>query len=372
MDTTALDNSPREGGRPKKLGSLQNTVASAPQRLGAITSESAAHQSSDDAWSRKQELGHLIDSAANNHRRLILAQLEDNPELPSYDGEGWAAANAYQHRDWGSLIETWRRSNIDFMEAVEAVPESAWSRTCRIAGSEPLTLRFVFDDYVSHLDHHLEHILSGVEDGRGAGAAYPQTLAALEYPINPLLTSRWSPVLFDEVRAVEKHKILTMLEAARWAPSCYNDQPWQYLVFDGTNPDALARARACLVEANGWARKAPLLLLSVARENFAQSGAHNRHAGHDVGAASENLVLQAADLGLVAHQMAGYDAVRASSEFNIPDGFTPMAMIAIGYPHSGAMDGVDEKLRARQQRPRARKPLAEMGFAGKWGVPILE
>jgi nitroreductase len=197
---------------------------------------------------------------------------------------------------------------------------------------------------------------------------YPEKVAQTEYPIHELLARRWSPRLFED-RAVERHKILALLEAARWAPSCFNEQPWRYLVFDGSDPEAIERARQLLVEGNAWARKAPVLMLSVARDSFEPDGAPNRHAQHDVGLASENLVLQAVALGLVAHQMAGFDMERARREFHIPDGFTPMAMIAIGYPYRGSFDDIAEKLRTKELAPRQRKPIEEIAFFGKWNMP---
>jgi nitroreductase len=203
-------------------------------------------------------------------------------------------------------------------------------------------------------------------DKPDVASSYPEKKAPANNPLNELIARRWSPILFDENRPVEHEKILSLLEAARWSPSCLNDQPAHYLVFDGADSEALEQARGCLVEGNAWARKAPVLMLSVARDNFAFNNQPNRHAHHDVGAASENLVLQAVDLGLAAHQMAGYDADKARQEFSIPQGFTPMAMIAIGYPHQHELDEIDEKARKRELASRSRKPLNETAFAGKW------
>lgn len=205
------------------------------------------------------------------------------------------------------------------------------------------------------------------ETDQDANSTYPEKKAPADYPLNEVIARRWSPVLFDEGRAVEREKILSLLEAARWSPSCYNDQPATYLVFDGSDPEALEGARGCLVEGNAWARKAPVLLLSVARDNFAYNGKPNRHAQHDVGAASENLVLQAVELGLAAHQMAGYDVDKARREFSIPEGFTPMAMIAIGYPRHEDLADMDEKTRARELAPRSRRAIGETAYSGKWG-----
>ncbi|HEU5179833.1 MAG TPA: nitroreductase family protein [Candidatus Polarisedimenticolia bacterium] len=184
-------------------------------------------------------------------------------------------------------------------------------------------------------------------------------------PIHPLLARRWSARALDPDRMVEPEKLDALLEAARWAPSSNNDQPWNYLVFDGSDPEALEQARSCLVEGNAWARKAPLLLLSVAREHFIHKGKPNRHAQHDVGLASENLVLQGTEMGLVTHQMAGFDADKARRLFGIPEGNTPMAMIALGYP--GKIEALPDPLQERERGTRTRKAVEEWAFQGKWG-----
>jgi nitroreductase len=140
------------------------------------------------------------------------------------------------------------------------------------------------------------------------------------------------------------------------------------LIFDISQPADLEKARSCLVEGNAWAKSAPLLMLSVAKETFTRNEKPNRHGQHDVGLASENLVLQATALGLVAHQMAGYDSDKARDLFRIPQDFTPMAMIAIGYP--GRVDDLPEKLREGERAPRTRKHVGEIAFQGSWANPI--
>jgi nitroreductase len=232
-----------------------------------------------------------------------------------------------------------------------------------------MTLEFLLDDYVDHMVHHLSHIGVDADASLASPDTYPVKIAQPDSPVADLIARRWSPISFDETRPVEKEKILALLEAARWAPSCFNEQPWRYLVFDGSEPAMLDRARDCLVDGNAWARKAPVLMLSVAHENFATGGNPNRHGQHDVGLASENLVLQATRLGLAAHQMAGYDAERASKEFEVPARFTPMAMIAIGYPYRGPLEDLPEKTKNREARPRSRKPVAEFAFSGTWNKP---
>lgn len=191
--------------------------------------------------------------------------------------------------------------------------------------------------------------------------------ATTDYPVVDLLAERWSPRAFAD-RAVPVEAVGSLLEAARWAPSSYNDQPWSYLV--GWRGDATHAAIASvLVPGNqAWAASAPLLLLSVARTSFTHNGKPNRHAAHDVGAASLALVLQAHSLGLRAHQMAGFDAARAREVFAIPDGHEPLAAIAVGYPGDPA--GLPAPLADREREARQRKPLAELAFAGRFGQAL--
>lgn len=198
-------------------------------------------------------------------------------------------------------------------------------------------------------------------------SAYPEKPAVTDNPINELAARRWSPRAFDE-KAVEPQKIASLLEAARWAPSSFNEQPWRYLVFDGSDPDALERARGCLVPFNAWAKKAPVLMLSVAGEIFTHNGTPNRHAQYDVGQATANMLLEAVNQGLVVHQMAGFDAARARREFGVPDKWTPMAMIAIGYPYTGSLDALPATLRSMELQKRERKPISAVAFSGKWGA----
>jgi nitroreductase len=362
---------------PHGVNQLKSLIAALPGRLAAISHERAALKPGPDSWSAKQELGHLIDSAANNHQRIARAQLEDNLALPSYDGDRWVEMHGYQNREWNDLIGLWRSGNSQLLEAAEAAPEKAWSHALSVGGSDPMTLGFVLDDYVAHMTSHLHHIGVEVDDlltsaSPAASPAYPEKHAQTDYPINELMRRRWSPRAFEEGRAVEQEKIMTMLEAARWAPSCFNDQPRNFLVFDGSDAQALERARACLIEGNAWAKKAPLLMLSVARETFEHNGKPNRWAQHDTGLATENLLLEAVELGLAAHPMAGYDADRARREFEIPEGFTPIAMIAIGYPYRGKLEDLDEKLRAKEVGSRERKTIGEIAFAGMWKRPYGE
>ncbi len=191
--------------------------------------------------------------------------------------------------------------------------------------------------------------------------------APAQHDIHELLRRRWSPRAFDE-RSVEARTLACLLEAARWAPSSNNEQPWRFLLVRKEEPDAYERLFGCLKEGNRkWAHRAPVLVLSVAKLTF-QDGTPNRHAYHDVGLAAENLVLEATAVGLAAHQMAGYDVDKARSEFAIPSDYDPVAVIAIGYPGDPTL--LDDRLREREMKPRERRPIEEYVFAGQWGCPV--
>jgi len=185
------------------------------------------------------------------------------------------------------------------------------------------------------------------------------------FPIHDLLARRWSPRAFSD-RPVEPEKLRSLLEAARWAPSSYNEQPWAYLVATREDPVEHARLLSVLVEGNvAWAQRAPILLLSIARLNFERSGKPNRHAFHDVGMASASLVFQATALGLVVHQMAGFSVEKARELYGIPEDWDPVAALALGY--QGKPDSLPERIRERELAPRTRKPLEQFIFTGRWG-----
>jgi nitroreductase len=190
--------------------------------------------------------------------------------------------------------------------------------------------------------------------------------AETQYPIHDLLRQRWSPRAFDD-RIVESEKLQSLFEAARWAPSSNNEQPWRFLIATKENTTEYDRLFNCLVEGNQkWAYRAPVLLLSVATLHF-EDGSPNRHALHDTGMAAENLVLQATALGLVAHQMAGFRVDQARTDCEIPEGYEPVAMIAVGYPGNPSV--LSDRLRGREIQPRVRKPLTEFVYSATWGQP---
>jgi nitroreductase len=182
----------------------------------------------------------------------------------------------------------------------------------------------------------------------------------------PTILERWSPRSFAdrEVSATLLHKVF---EAARWAASSGNVQPWRFLV--GTRgSDTWEKIFAALVEGNKkWAHKAPVLILGAANTKNSRSGAENHYALYDLGAAASYLTLQAEALGLAAHQMAGFDKEKAREALGIPAEYALGAVIALGYQGEPAALG-DEAMIEREVSPRTRKPLSEIVF-GEWDKP---
>jgi nitroreductase len=180
------------------------------------------------------------------------------------------------------------------------------------------------------------------------------------HPIEELMRRRWSPRAFSE-RPIEPEKLLSLLEAARWSASCFNEQPWSFIVASKDKPDEFERLLGCLVEGNqAWASRAPVLMVSVARLDFAQTGKPNRHAIHDVGLATAQMMLQAVALGLFAHAMAGFYPDKVRELYGVPDGYEPVAAIAVGYPGDPA--SLSDSLRQRELAPRTRKPVESFVF----------
>ncbi len=192
-------------------------------------------------------------------------------------------------------------------------------------------------------------------------------LAHTDYPIHDLLRQRWSPRAFAD-RLPDSATVLRLLEAARWAPSSFNDQPWAFLTARRDQPTEFALLLDTLIEFNrSWAQTAAVLAVTVARSAFAHNGQPNRHAWHDIGLAVSQLTLQATAEGLFVHQMAGILPDRARELLLIPPGWEPVSALAIGYP--GDPNGLPEGLRQRELAPSIRKPLSEFVFTGTWGQP---
>ncbi|MCX7067136.1 MAG: nitroreductase family protein [Methylococcales bacterium] len=188
--------------------------------------------------------------------------------------------------------------------------------------------------------------------------------------IHDIIQNRWSPRAFAADKAVSHEDLLALLEAARWAASCFNDQPWRFVVCD-KNTDAVSwqNAYASIVERNQlWAKNAPVLILAVAMANFNHNDKPNRWAMYDTGAACANLSLQATALGLIVHQMGGFDAEKTRELFHLPHDCTPMAMMAVGY--QADVDVLHEDFKAIELDQRSRATLGERFYAGQWGNGI--
>ncbi len=178
-------------------------------------------------------------------------------------------------------------------------------------------------------------------------------------PIHELLQKRYSPRAFDG-RTVAKETLRTLFEAARWAPSSFNEQPWRFIVATQEDMAEFERLMSCLVPGNRtWAKNAPVLALSVAKLRFTRTeqAKPNRHAFHDVGLAVAQLVTQATALGLAVHQMAGFSVEAARTTYAIPEGFEPVAALALGYSAEEA------------PASRTRRPQDELVFQGLWETP---
>jgi|HubBroStandDraft_1064217.scaffolds.fasta_scaffold282731_2 nitroreductase len=185
-----------------------------------------------------------------------------------------------------------------------------------------------------------------------------------EFPVHDLIRDRWSPRAFSD-KPVDRAILASLFEAARWAPSSSNEQPWAYLVATKDNPEDFAKMLSVLVEFNaGWAKSAPVLVLAMSRLKF-PNGNPNRNAFYDTGAATILLSLEATARGLGVHQMAGFDPAKAKQVFEIPDDCEAIAAIAIGYP--GDPKSLPKQLHDREVAPRTRKPLTEFVMSGRWG-----
>jgi nitroreductase len=192
--------------------------------------------------------------------------------------------------------------------------------------------------------------------------------AAEKYSVHPLMSARKSTRAFSE-KLIEPEKLRSVFEAARWAPSSGNMQPWRFIIAVKDRPDDHERMVNLLFEGNRiWAEKAPVLILSVAQVTDNARQKTNKFAYHDVGMATENLALQAASLGLAAHPMGGFYADRARATFNIPNEYEPVAIIALGY--EGVTEFLPQPLIERELAPRARKPISEFVFGNIWDAPL--
>lgn len=183
--------------------------------------------------------------------------------------------------------------------------------------------------------------------------------ANTRFPIHDLLTRRGSARAFS-TKSVEKDKLLSILEAARWAPSSRNEQPWRYIVFTEDNPDKLKEAQSVLMESNSFAKRAPILICAIAKKKYTLDESYNRLHLHDLGAANENMFLESFNQGLIMHEMGGFDIQKAREVFKVPIDFEVGIMIAIGY--QGENEILPDRYREKAYLPRERKPLSQIAF----------
>ena len=187
----------------------------------------------------------------------------------------------------------------------------------------------------------------------------------IDHPIEEIIKRRWSPRAFSD-RMVERQMLQSLFEAARWAASSFNEQPWSFIVATKEKPEEYAALLSCLTERNQqWARLAPVLMVSVAKLNFEKNGKPNRHAFHDVGMAVANMIVEATARGLYVHQMAGFSPNKVREDYGVPQGFEPVAAIALGYPDDPNV--LPESFRQQEVGPRQRKPIDSFVFEAKWG-----
>lgn len=195
----------------------------------------------------------------------------------------------------------------------------------------------------------------------------PEKKASTDYPIHELLAERWSPYAFVD-RPVPTTDLRSLFEAARWAPSSYNEQPWSYIVATKEEPQQFQQILSCLVDGNQvWAKAAPVLALGIVNLKFTRTGKDNRAAVHDLGLAAGNLLVEATARGLLVHQMIGILPDKAREIYEIPGGSEAWTGLAIGY--RGDPMSLPDTLRQRELTPRQRKPLSQFVFGGKWGNP---
>lgn len=192
-----------------------------------------------------------------------------------------------------------------------------------------------------------------------------QKPALSDSPVHELIRDRWSPRSFAD-KAIPEEILRSLFEAARWAPSSNNEQPWAYLVATKHDQVNFAKILGTLVEFNAsWAKNASALAIAVAKKNFTKTGAPNRNAEYDTGAATALLSVEATSHALAVHQMAGFDPEKAREVFGIPEGWEPIAAMAIGYP--GSPESLPQPLKERELAPRTRKPIREFVMTGSWG-----
>ncbi len=189
--------------------------------------------------------------------------------------------------------------------------------------------------------------------------------AKTKHKVIETIKNRWSPRSFSD-KLIDNESISSLFEAASWAASAFNEQPWRFIYATKDNSKVYNQILGCLIEWNqNWAKSAPLLILAIAKLNFTHNNEPNRTAFYDLGQAIGQMGLQASSMGLFIHQMSGFDHNKAEKEFNIPDGFTAVSVLAVGY--LGNTKNLDETLKKMEETARTRNKLDDFVFTGNFG-----
>ncbi|HMQ01089.1 MAG TPA: nitroreductase family protein [Cyclobacteriaceae bacterium] len=187
--------------------------------------------------------------------------------------------------------------------------------------------------------------------------------AKTQYPVNEHIRKRWSARAFNS-KAISQENIDTLFEAASWAASSMNEQPWIYIYATREDEASFQKMLDCLSAGNQpWAKNAPLLVLSLAKTTFERNGNSNKHAWYDTGAANTNLILQATEMDIYAHQMGGFDKAKTIEAFNLPADIEPVVFIALGYLDEA--EKLPEPFKTRELTERKRKAIKDFVFRKK-------
>jgi len=187
--------------------------------------------------------------------------------------------------------------------------------------------------------------------------------------INKLINKRFSTRAYSE-KPVEEEKLIKLFEAARWAPSSMNEQPWRFIVVSKNENDGFQKLFNTLSEGNKiWADKVPVLILVLAKKTVERTGRNNRHSWYDTGAAVALVSMQATEMDLFVHQLGGFNANESAELFEVPDEFEPVIVLAVGY--HGNPDELPENLKARENAVRKRKSIDEIVFNEKFGNALV-
>lgn len=202
--------------------------------------------------------------------------------------------------------------------------------------------------------------------GPGPSSSSSHKPANTAVAILDALAHRWSPYRFHADRDVSGEDLTGLLEAARWAPSSFGEEPWRFIVARRGDPHRTALEET-LVDGNAYAKRASVLIATLAKGTFSRNGKPNRVALHDVGLATGNLLAEATARGLITHPMGGFDKEALREAFGVPEDFTPVTVLAIGHYDP---DLTDEALSRRDARERRRRPLEEIAYGRGFGVPF--